>query len=323
MQYLDEDPLLKVSEHVYQSRAGGASTWFLLSESGKALSIDYGYHSHHSFGAGYPYPRNRRSLLHGIKALEQKFGINDQPSRLGQSWPALTFALSDKRTLELRGVIDLLELAQDPQSDSSLRCAVVYDYKRSREKKFKLAEAYHGLDLQLLIYLLAVRQLAPKALAVKAVEPIGGFYVSLKTPTIPKGKPGQEQDEDDLLIKSRPRGLFRSDKLSLIDNTETGTLRAVHATITKGGSFSKAGGDWLTADDFELLLSYASTKIHALAHKILNGLIGVQPSRLAAKIPCTYCPYRWLCRVEPLTRPYRELPTMNKEQALENMRQSK
>ncbi len=75
MQYLDEDPLLKVSEHVYQSRAGGASTWFLLSESGKVLSIDYGYHSHHSFGAGYPYPRNRRSLLHGIKALEQKFGI--------------------------------------------------------------------------------------------------------------------------------------------------------------------------------------------------------------------------------------------------------
>ena len=73
---LDEDPLQKVSDHIYQSRFGGASTWFILSDSGKkALSIDYGYHIFHSFGSSYSFPRNRRSILHGLDGLKKKFDI--------------------------------------------------------------------------------------------------------------------------------------------------------------------------------------------------------------------------------------------------------
>ena len=72
---LDDDPLQKVSGHIYQSKFGDASTWFILSDSSKALSIDYGYHMFHSFGSSYPYPRNRRSILHGLDGLKQQFNI--------------------------------------------------------------------------------------------------------------------------------------------------------------------------------------------------------------------------------------------------------
>jgi glyoxylase-like metal-dependent hydrolase (beta-lactamase superfamily II) len=72
---LDADPLIKVSNHIYQSRFGGASTWFILSDSGKILSIDYGYHILHSCGSSYPYPRNRRSILHGLDGLKKHFNI--------------------------------------------------------------------------------------------------------------------------------------------------------------------------------------------------------------------------------------------------------
>jgi glyoxylase-like metal-dependent hydrolase (beta-lactamase superfamily II) len=71
---LDADPLTKVTEHVYQSSAGGASTWFVISPSGAALSIDYGYHAPLS-NWGYPYPRHRRALLHGLEALRSRFGV--------------------------------------------------------------------------------------------------------------------------------------------------------------------------------------------------------------------------------------------------------
>ena len=71
---LDDDPLLQVSEHVYQSTFGNASSWFIISESGKALAIDYGYNRQIAF-SGYPYPRNRRALLHGIDALKTRWGI--------------------------------------------------------------------------------------------------------------------------------------------------------------------------------------------------------------------------------------------------------
>ena len=72
---LDEDPLRKITDHVYQSTFGNASTWFVISESGKALAIDYGYRTPMTF-SGYPYPRNRRALLHGIEALKSRWGID-------------------------------------------------------------------------------------------------------------------------------------------------------------------------------------------------------------------------------------------------------
>lgn len=72
---LDADPLRRVTEHVYQSTCGNASTWFILSESGKALAIDYGYHTQVT-SSWYPYPRHRRALLHGLEALRARWGID-------------------------------------------------------------------------------------------------------------------------------------------------------------------------------------------------------------------------------------------------------
>ena len=135
-----------------------------------------------------------------------------------------------------------------------------------------------------------------------------------------KGKLGAEQDDNDIFGKSRPRGLFRADKVNLMDGTQVGPLRAVHGTITKKAKFSEAGGDWLEARDFEAVLEYAAKKIRGLGHEILNGKIGVQPYQLGNQIPCTYCPYRRVCRVEPLTRPYRGLEKLDKTQAIEKMR---
>jgi glyoxylase-like metal-dependent hydrolase (beta-lactamase superfamily II) len=73
---LEADALEEVTPHVWRSTLGSASTWFVVSDAGKALAIDYGYHVYQSHGARYPYPRNRRSLLHGIDGLRRRFGID-------------------------------------------------------------------------------------------------------------------------------------------------------------------------------------------------------------------------------------------------------
>lgn len=73
---LEGDGLVKISDHLYQSSYGEANTYFLLSESGKALAIDYGYHRFHGKGGAYDFPRNRRSILHGIDGLQSRFGID-------------------------------------------------------------------------------------------------------------------------------------------------------------------------------------------------------------------------------------------------------
>jgi glyoxylase-like metal-dependent hydrolase (beta-lactamase superfamily II) len=70
------DTLEPITDHLYQSHSAGASTFFLVSESHKVLSIDYGYRIGASSGPGYNWPRNRRPLLHGIEQLERDFGID-------------------------------------------------------------------------------------------------------------------------------------------------------------------------------------------------------------------------------------------------------
>ena len=70
--------LEKVTDHVFLDTDSGSNNWFVISDSGKALVIDYGYYSS-PFGSafpGYSSPPNRRPLLHGLEALERQFGID-------------------------------------------------------------------------------------------------------------------------------------------------------------------------------------------------------------------------------------------------------
>lgn len=70
------DGIDRVTEHLYKSRHSVASSYFLISEDGAAMAIDYGYHGLVFQGAGYPFPRNRRSRLHGLSALHSELGID-------------------------------------------------------------------------------------------------------------------------------------------------------------------------------------------------------------------------------------------------------
>jgi glyoxylase-like metal-dependent hydrolase (beta-lactamase superfamily II) len=79
---LDAEPLIRISDHIYRSRFGVANTWFIISDSKKALAIDYGYHAGYSYPCypypqhpNYPYPRHRRAMLHGIDGLKEMFHI--------------------------------------------------------------------------------------------------------------------------------------------------------------------------------------------------------------------------------------------------------
>jgi glyoxylase-like metal-dependent hydrolase (beta-lactamase superfamily II) len=74
MEQSEEDLLERVTDHVWRRTHDGSLNWFLISESGKVLVIDYGYDSHNTRNTHYSRPANRRAFLHSIKGLEQRFG---------------------------------------------------------------------------------------------------------------------------------------------------------------------------------------------------------------------------------------------------------
>ena len=83
----DDDRLQRVTDHVWVEPHSEAASWFVLSDSGKALVIDYGYRG--GFGLNtppgvaknwqwpsYPMRSRRRVLLHGVEALRRELGID-------------------------------------------------------------------------------------------------------------------------------------------------------------------------------------------------------------------------------------------------------
>ena len=76
MQDPDEDDIEEVLPHLYRSKHAVAETHFIISDTGKALSIDYGYNVKTYYPPGKSHVSNRRPLLHGIGGLKKRLGID-------------------------------------------------------------------------------------------------------------------------------------------------------------------------------------------------------------------------------------------------------
>jgi glyoxylase-like metal-dependent hydrolase (beta-lactamase superfamily II) len=71
-----EDDIEEVLPHLYRSKYAVAETHFVISESGKALAIDYGYNTASYFSPQKQHLSNRRPLLHGLSGLKKRLGID-------------------------------------------------------------------------------------------------------------------------------------------------------------------------------------------------------------------------------------------------------
>jgi glyoxylase-like metal-dependent hydrolase (beta-lactamase superfamily II) len=73
----DQPALVKVTDHVWRTAESESINWFVISDSGQALVIDYGYASLRGvLGAQYAKPYRRRGLLHSLDALQEQLGID-------------------------------------------------------------------------------------------------------------------------------------------------------------------------------------------------------------------------------------------------------
>ncbi|MCB1501661.1 MAG: MBL fold metallo-hydrolase [Bauldia sp.] len=82
----EDDRLERVTDHVWVEPHSEAASWYLLSDSGKVMAIDYGYRGGlglNTAAAGknwqwpaYPMRSRRRALLHGVDALRRQLGVD-------------------------------------------------------------------------------------------------------------------------------------------------------------------------------------------------------------------------------------------------------
>ena len=232
-----------------------------------------------------------------------------KPKAGGDSIGELTLTLADGRRLTLNGRIDRLDIAEI----EGRKAAIVFDYKKRSKDSFSWSEFYYGLDIQLAVYMLAVRNAAGKF----ADCLVGAFYMPIEV--------GPENVELGKSIDIAPRfarkarGIFNGDYAFSLDGTAEKDSHYYNFFVTKEGvpygKYSYLGA--LKPADFEAFLKFGSRKITELAGQITSGRITALPYRLGTDSACKQCEYKPVCRFDWQINNYNLLTRVNKEQVLD------
>lgn len=186
------------------------------------------------------------------------------------------------------GRIDRVDILED---DKKVYVRVI-DYK-SGNTSFDLISLYHGLQLQLMIYLDAALTVEKRKYPDREVEPAGIFYYNIKDPMI---KETMEADVEaisrKILSELKMNGLVQADSQMIAKMDRN--LTTVPVSYNKDGSFSKRSSV-ATREQFEILEHYVKKKIAGIQSAILEGEAEVSPYELGRKEACTYCPYQSVC----------------------------
>jgi ATP-dependent helicase/nuclease subunit B len=231
-----------------------------------------------------------------------------QPKSAGSKIGEFTISLNDGRKLSLNGRIDRLDVA----TVNGRKVALVFDYKKRSESSFSWAEFFYGLDIQLAVYMLAVRNAAGKI-----VDDIAGaFYFPIEVSS--KSKPLNEIAADRGGFAHKAKGIFNGEYASVLDAAAAKDSRFYNFYITTDGQpygkYNYLGA--LRPADFEAFLNFSLQKITALAGQIISGRIIATPYRLSGKSPCSNCEYKPVCRFDWQINDYNPLSPTGKQQVL-------
>lgn len=180
----------------------------------------------------------------------------------------------DDVEVELVGQIDRIDLSGDG------KYFLIIDYKTGKAS-VSLQKIYHGLSLQLVIYLSAAKNLKE----VGGREAGAMLYCLLKV----SNKKGRNESEAAIEAEKdlKMPGMIRVDDeiKSAVDSTENFV------------EFKK--DNLVSRDDFETIISYAEKLLETTAEKILNGNIEVKPAKFSSDDDaCRYCLYSALCNFD-------------------------
>ena len=236
------------------------------------------------------------------QAVELSFGLKDSdPS-------AWRLDLGEGRALLLRGKIDRVDLCRT--ADDAAALAVVVDYK-SGGAKLDPVLLHHGLQLQLLAYLGALRHLTePKAvLGVNRIEPAGVFYVPLRAKAAGGNTRadvlGEAADEGGKVYQHT--GRFDAAALEKFDNRHAAKGDQFKYSKNKGGEFSKTGNEAMPTEEFRQLLDQIEADLRRHGTNIFAGEVAARPYRKGNEKACDWCPCVSVCRFDAWVNPFNVL----------------
>ena len=154
---------------------------------------------------------------------------------------------------------------------------------------------YHGLQVQLVVYMYAALEMEQRMHPSHTVEPAGMFYYRVKDPLT-------EGDMDDdpetitqkILQELKVNGLVRSEEKIIHDMDETlepgKKSQVIPVAYNKNGSLAKTS-QVASREQFQQLSSYVNWKIKDTGRQILDGEVEINPYQLRKRKACDFCEF--------------------------------
>ncbi len=196
------------------------------------------------------------------------------------SLPLFKLKFSGEKTLSLNGKIDRVDALKGVNGENYIR---VVDYKTG-SKEFHLPDVLYGLNMQMLVYLAAIKKLGTDLFG--EVTPAGILYK-------PSKRSIQKEGEAKSLGFAMNGMIVDSEEiLNGMDSTNSGKF------APKNTGKERKGNPILSPDDFDTVLSFVEKKICTTAEKITNGVFDVNPIKCDGYEACKYCDFSSVCGIE-------------------------
>ena len=214
---------------------------------------------------------------------------------------AMKIALSESEALHLRGRIDRMDVCED----GGKVYVKIIDYK-SGSTSFDLLALYYGLQLQLVVYMDAVTEMAQHHYPDKEIVPAGILYYNIADPLAEKkGQPDPEKIDAEILKKLRMNGLVNSE-LEVVRHLDRTIEKEsdVIPVVLKDGEVQAGRSSVANRERFARLSQFVHRKLKEAGQEILDGEIGVAPYKNGQRTACDYCPYHAVCGFDRKTSGY-------------------
>lgn len=217
--------------------------------------------------------------------------------------------LEDGTIMNFQGVVDRLDMYED---EEHVYLKIV-DYK-SGNTQFDFTTIFHGMQLQLVVYMNAMMELIGKKQD-KKVVPAGMFYSRIDDPIIaPKN---DSEPEIEVLKNLKLSGVANEDFeiLEKLEKPDGYGVLTVPYDRKKNGDYTKYSSI-LSNENMMELCGVVQKKIVDLGNEMVSGKIDIEPYEYIYNA-CTFCPYINVCAIDSDTNKVRKLKKISKDDAID------
>ena len=287
-----------------------------------------------NYGAGVLYSSSRneyaitrmnRILMRTVNTLQNHLRKGDfMPEgheiafRFADHMDAVNISLTKEEKMRLQGRIDRIDTVEDEEHVY----VKVIDYK-SGNRQFDLAAVYHGLQLQLVVYMNAAMEIEARKHPDKEVVPAALLYYHVDDPLVEVNQEvSAEEVNHQILQKLRMNGVVNADSniIEKLDHYMSDKSDVIPVEKKKDGTFS-ARSSIMSSEELQVVSDYVNQKIRKIGQEILSGHKEINPYEKGITGACTYCPYGKVCGFDANIPGYkkRKLEDYSQEDALIKM----